>query len=241
MAATRALVTRSNPGQPSQVYLADAAGQRLAWIEENRLDAVASLCALLAAHVAADLRHAPRRRRHRASLPDALAAARARPALSGLRPGLWRAGHGPAGDARLGQSAARNIWSSMAGSSSRSTIAARPTAAIAFETAIYHAMGGVEVEDQLAGVAWLRGQPIVDPRPDRGLRLVLWRLYDPAPARGRAGHLRAPASPARRSPAGSSTTPIIPSAISAIPRPIRRPIARPTRSPTPTRSPIRCC
>src|SRR4051794_13337286 len=35
--ATHALVTRSNPSQPSQTYLADANGRRLAWIEENRL------------------------------------------------------------------------------------------------------------------------------------------------------------------------------------------------------------
>ena len=43
-----------------------------------------------------------RRRRHRAPLPDAVAAARARPALSGVRPGLWRAGRRAAGDPRLG-------------------------------------------------------------------------------------------------------------------------------------------
>nr|WP_246352118.1 S9 family peptidase [Sphingomonas xinjiangensis] len=36
-AATRAIVTRSSPSHPSQVYLADAAGKRIAWVEENAL------------------------------------------------------------------------------------------------------------------------------------------------------------------------------------------------------------
>ena len=60
----------------------------------------------------------------------------------------------------------------------------------AFENHIYRAMGNVEVQDQLAGVAWLRGQDYVDPRPCRGLRLVLWRLHGAEAARGGAGHLR---------------------------------------------------
>ena len=41
-AATHALVTRSSPTQPSQVYLADSSGRRTAWIEENRLDKLAA-------------------------------------------------------------------------------------------------------------------------------------------------------------------------------------------------------
>lgn len=32
------LVTRSSPNQPPQVYVADATGKRIAWVEENRLD-----------------------------------------------------------------------------------------------------------------------------------------------------------------------------------------------------------
>jgi dipeptidyl-peptidase-4 len=34
----------------------------------------------------------------------------------------------------------------------------------AFEDAIFHAMGSAEVADQLAGVAWLKRQPFVDPK-----------------------------------------------------------------------------
>src|SRR6185295_8522401 len=33
-----------------------------------------------------------------------------------------------------------------------------------FEDAIYHAMGTAEVADQLAGLAWLKRQPFVDPK-----------------------------------------------------------------------------
>jgi dipeptidyl-peptidase-4 len=36
-AATRAIITRSSPSQPSQVYLADTTGKRIAWVEENAL------------------------------------------------------------------------------------------------------------------------------------------------------------------------------------------------------------
>jgi dipeptidyl-peptidase-4 len=51
-AATRALVFRSNPNQPTQVYLAGASGNRLAWIEENRLDASHPYAPFLDSHVA---------------------------------------------------------------------------------------------------------------------------------------------------------------------------------------------
>src|SRR4029079_12324344 len=36
---THLLVTRSSTDQPPQTYLADASGKRIAWLEENRLDA----------------------------------------------------------------------------------------------------------------------------------------------------------------------------------------------------------
>ncbi|MEA3053969.1 MAG: dipeptidyl-peptidase 4, partial [Sphingomonadales bacterium] len=50
--ATRALVTRSSPTQPGQVYLADTAGRRLAWVEENRLDSDHPYAPYLDSHVA---------------------------------------------------------------------------------------------------------------------------------------------------------------------------------------------
>ncbi len=49
---TAALITRQTPAQPPQTWLADASGQRRAWIEENRLDANHPYAPYLAAHVA---------------------------------------------------------------------------------------------------------------------------------------------------------------------------------------------
>jgi dipeptidyl-peptidase 4 len=39
-----------------------------------------------------------------------------------------------------------------------------PDRGVAFEGQLYRAMGSVEVQDQLAGVAWLKQQPFVDPQ-----------------------------------------------------------------------------
>ena len=36
-AATRLIVTRSNPDQPTQIYLADTTGKRIAWVNENAI------------------------------------------------------------------------------------------------------------------------------------------------------------------------------------------------------------
>jgi dipeptidyl-peptidase-4 len=46
----RLLVQRSSPSQPPQVYLADASGKRIAWIEENKLDANHPYAPYLATH-----------------------------------------------------------------------------------------------------------------------------------------------------------------------------------------------
>jgi dipeptidyl-peptidase-4 len=48
--AARLLVTRSSEVQPPQVYLADQAGHRLAWIEENRIDASHPYAPFAASH-----------------------------------------------------------------------------------------------------------------------------------------------------------------------------------------------
>ena len=48
--ATHALVSRSNPSQPPQTYLADANGKRLAWVEQNALDAAHPYAPYLDSH-----------------------------------------------------------------------------------------------------------------------------------------------------------------------------------------------
>ena len=44
--------------QPPQVYLADASGKRLAWVEENRLDAAHPYAPYLGSHRRDQVRHA---------------------------------------------------------------------------------------------------------------------------------------------------------------------------------------
>ena len=48
--ASTLVISRSSPDQPTQSYIADAAGKRLAWVEENRLDAEHPYAPYLASH-----------------------------------------------------------------------------------------------------------------------------------------------------------------------------------------------
>ena len=127
--ATHALVTRSNPVQPSQTYLADASGQAARLGRGECARCVASLCALSRQPCEADVRHASPGRTARRS-------------ITGCSRPSWRPGKrypvffyvygGPHGrqvtDAWSARCRCTNLWSTRAGSSSRSTIAA-PTAA----------------------------------------------------------------------------------------------------------------
>ena len=182
------------------------------------------------------------RRRHRAPLPDARRrrASRAGAIRSSSRSMAARA---PAGRRPApGATRSSNIWSTAAGSSSRSTIAARPTAARRSRMRIYRAMGAVEVQDQLAGVAWLRAPGLSSIR-DR-LAVYGWsyggymtlKLLEAG-----ARHLRR----RRRRRAGD--------ALGAVRHPLYRALSRQSgdrsgalsggsaRSPMPAGSPIRCC
>ncbi|HEY5713569.1 MAG TPA: DPP IV N-terminal domain-containing protein [Allosphingosinicella sp.] len=162
-AGRRFLVTRSNPTQPSQVYLADNAGQRLAWIEENRLDASHPYAPFLAGHVAPTfgmLRAADGTELYyRMTSP---------PRVPGRRYPVFVQVYGGPGTGRqatrswgnpLHQYLVAHGWIVFSIDNRGS-----PERGKAFEDAIYHAMGTVEVQDQLAGVAWLGRQDYVDPR-----------------------------------------------------------------------------
>jgi dipeptidyl-peptidase-4 len=159
--ATRALVTRSNPGQPPQVYLADAEGQRIAWIGENRLDASHPYAPYLAAHVQPSFGTLP-------AADGTLLHWRmlSPPREPGRRYPVFLQVYGGPGTGRQ----ATRAW----GSPIQQYLAQQgwivfsldnrgsPDRGHAFETAIYRAMGAVEVQDQLAGVHWLQSQPYVD-------------------------------------------------------------------------------
>ncbi len=69
------IVTRSNPDQPSQSFLADTSGKRLAWINENAVDANHPYAPYLCQPPGAEIRHVHRSRRQRSALEDDHAAA----------------------------------------------------------------------------------------------------------------------------------------------------------------------
>ena len=161
--ATHALVTRSNPSQPSQTYLADASGKRLCWIEENALNAGHPYAPYLDSHVLPTF----------GSLagPDG-SKLYYRMLAPKLEPGkrypvylyVYGGPHGQQvtnawyGQLPLHEALVDRGWIVFTvdnrGTNRRGT---------KFESAVYRSMGDAEVQDQLAGVDWLKRLPFVDP------------------------------------------------------------------------------
>jgi dipeptidyl-peptidase-4 len=162
-AATRTIVTRSSPDQPTQVYLADTRGKRLAWVSENAVsDPAHPYHPYLAQH---------RPRQFGTITADGGTILHYEMILPDMEPGkrypvffqhyggphvqtVSRAWGGPMEQAIVARG---YIWFQLdnRGSANRGT---------KFEDAIYRAMGSVEVEDQLAGAAYLKTLGYVDPR-----------------------------------------------------------------------------
>lgn len=161
-AGRRLLVTRSNSTQPPQVYFADAAGKRLGWIERNAVDAGHPFAPYADAQLPTEFGMLA------AADGSTLHYRVTRPAAPGPHPAFVEVYGGPAGQTvtrawggRGGlfeQYLARRGWVvfSLDG---RGT----PHRGTAFEHQIYEKMGTVEVDDQLAGLAWLKTRPFVDP------------------------------------------------------------------------------
>jgi dipeptidyl-peptidase 4 len=162
-AATHSLVTRSNPSQPSQTYLADAGGKRLAWVEQNALTASHPYAPYLDSHVRptfGTLAGSDGSTLHYRMLSP--------PRQPGKRyPVYLYVYGGPHGqqvtDAWYSQLPLHEAlvdqgWIVFTidnrGTNRRGT---------KFESAVYRSMGDAEVQDQLAGVEWLKRQPFVDP------------------------------------------------------------------------------
>ena len=157
-----ALVTTSFPGQASQVWLADGNGRRLAWVEENRVDATHPWAPFAAAQVTPTFG-----RLTAADGVTQLDYKLLKPALvPGQRaPALVHVYGGPQAQdvtnefvAPLDQYLVQQGWVVFAvggrGQEGRGT---------EFQKPAYRALGGVEVADQLAGLAWLKQQSFVDP------------------------------------------------------------------------------
>lgn len=160
--ASRIIVGRSNPDQPMQYYLADTAGKRLSWLSQNS--------------VTGDHPYAPYRAEHaettfgtiKANDGSTLYYKLLTPNLEpGKRYPVFMIHYGGPGAGRqvtrswggvMQQYMVQHGWVVFA-IDNRGT----PDRGKAFEDPIYHAMGTVEVTDQLAGVRWLKAQPFIDP------------------------------------------------------------------------------
>lgn len=159
-AATRFIVTRSSPTQPPQTYLADAAGKRSAWINENVVAGSHPYAPYLASHdpitfgtVKAD-DGTPLQWQ---MITPKLEPGKRYPVFFQHYGGphtqyVTRSWHAP-----LAQYWVDRGWIYFEvdnrGTSNRG---------VAFERAIWQAMGSVEVADQLAGATYLKTLPFVD-------------------------------------------------------------------------------
>ena len=155
------LITRSAKDQPPQSYLADAAGNRLAWIEENALDADHPYTPHLASHVMPEFGTVPAEdgtSLHWMMLKPDMEPGKRYPVFyyhySGPGPQVVDRGW----DGALAQAIVDKgyIWFALdnRGSANRG---------VAFEQPLYRAMGGVEVRDQKRGAEYLKSLPFVDP------------------------------------------------------------------------------
>ena len=161
--ATRAIVSRSNAAHPPQVYLADSTGKRLRWLEQN--DVVAGhpyapyLAAMRPTHFGTIKAEDGTTLYYREITPKL---------VPGRKYPVFMEHYG---GPDVGQTVT-NTWS---GASLAQYVVSQgyvyfeidnrgsPNRGKAFEDHIYHALGTVEVADQLKGVDFLKSQSFVDP------------------------------------------------------------------------------
>jgi dipeptidyl-peptidase-4 len=161
-AASRLIVTRSNTMQPAQTYLADTAGERIAWINENSVTVQGHPYApYMAAHRPTEFGKIKA-----ADGSDLYWSMTTPPLEAGKKYPVFFEHYGGPG---TGQQVTRGWGGALRqylvsqgwiyftidnrGSYNRGT---------AFENQLWHAMGTVEVEDQLAGAKYLKLLPFVD-------------------------------------------------------------------------------
>ena len=158
---TLGLLSSSAPGQPTQVWISDANGKRLSWIEENKVAGDHPLAPYIGRFVqptygqinAAD---GKTKLDYKLLMPKVAAGQKV--------PVYFKVYGGPQSrDVSFGftspleQYLVQQGYAVFAvnnrGQEGRGT---------AFQTPAYHKLGGVEVADQLAGLAWLKKQPGID-------------------------------------------------------------------------------
>ncbi|WP_267393196.1 MULTISPECIES: S9 family peptidase [unclassified Sphingomonas] len=160
-AATRFIISRSGPSQPAQVYMADTAGKRIAWINENAVVPGHPYYPYLASH--RETKFGTIKAADGTTLYWEMITPKIAPGKT--YPVFFQHYGGPG----TGQQVTRGWQGALPqflvdegwiffqidnrGSYNRGKT---------FEDAIYHAMGTVEVEDQLAGANYLKSLPFVD-------------------------------------------------------------------------------
>lgn len=155
------VITRSSTGQPSQSYIADAGGKRLAWVEENRIEGTHPYAPYLASHrptTFGTVKAADGSDLHWMMITPRLEAGKRYPVFfqhyGGPHNQTVTRGWGGA----LAQAIVDKGYIYFAidnrGSANRG---------VAFESQIRQAMGTVEVADQKVGALYLKSLPYVDP------------------------------------------------------------------------------
>jgi dipeptidyl-peptidase-4 len=156
------LVTRSSPSQPPQVYLADEAGKRLTWVEENKLDAQHPYAAYLASN--------------RVPTFGTIKAADGTPLYwKMITPPLEPGKRYPVFFEHYGGPTSQTVMKNWVPPIDEALVdkgyivfdidnRGSPNRGVDFEKAIFRAMGSVEVQDQKAGAQFLKTLPYVDPK-----------------------------------------------------------------------------
>jgi dipeptidyl-peptidase-4 len=159
--ATRMIVSRSAPNQPPQSYLADSAGERLTWIEENRIETGHPYEPYVLSHVTPEYGTIPAEDGtplHYMIILPRMEPGKTYPVFyyhySGPGPQVvdrgWK-GALPQAIVDRGY-----IYFAIDGRVSANR-------GVDFEQPIYRAMGGVEVRDQKTGAEFLKTLKFVDP------------------------------------------------------------------------------
>ncbi|HWK36145.1 MAG TPA: DPP IV N-terminal domain-containing protein [Sphingomonas sp.] len=160
--ASHFIVSRSNPDQPTQVYLADTTGQRTAWLNENEVAQGHPYFPYVASHQPTkfgELKTPDGETLHWKMITPVLEPGKKYPVF-------FEHYGGPSS-----QTVSRN-W----GGALHQLLVDRgyvvfeidnrgsPNRGKAFEDAIWHAMGSIEVQDQLAGANYLKSLDFIDPK-----------------------------------------------------------------------------
>jgi dipeptidyl-peptidase-4 len=159
---TRLLISRSSPEQPPQTYLADDSGKRLAWVEENKLDASHPYAPYLAAH--REVEYGTLKAADGSTLDWEMITPQLSP---GAKYPVYFEHYGGPGSQqvrRAWMNPMAQYWVSKGWIYFQVDNRGSPNRGRAFEDQIYHAMGSVEVEDQATAARWLQKQPYVDPK-----------------------------------------------------------------------------